>query len=207
VGLAGSSAIIIATLQALAQQSGIDLVPTQIASLAHTIEREDLGIAGGWQDQLIQSHGVSALMDFGELPNLEALTLPQKPPIPLYLAWSTRSSEPSGDAHSALRAQRDKGDPVWAEFAKLAYAAGSALVKGNIHDLKAAIDATFDLRATVMDIAPLQRAMIDIARSLGAPANFAGSGGAIIGVAPKDQLAFRAGISDADLDIVLWEAQ
>jgi glucuronokinase len=207
VGLAGSSAIVIATIRALSANIGAEFSSTRIAYLAHTIEREDLDIAGGFQDQVIQSHGVSAVMDFSNSPSVTPLTIPQEPSIPLYLAWSTGAAEPSGEAHSALRAERDTDDPVWAEFAKHAYDAASALTKGNIHDLKAAIDATFDLRTTVMDIAPSQRAMIDVARRLGASANFAGSGGAIIGVVPKEVDTFMTGIAAAGLELVTWDAR
>ncbi len=203
VGLAGSSAIVIATLRALDQYVGSALSTLEIARLAHQVEREDLGIAGGWQDQIIQSHATSGLMEFGEEPTLTPLKAPD-PPIPLYVAWSERAAEVSGHAHSDLRKQRDAADPVWTDLAKQARRAAVAISQRNVHELKRSIDETFDIRRVIMDIAPLQQDMIDTARACGASANFAGSGGAILGVLPKDGPAFLQHMRDAGYDVETW---
>lgn len=203
VGLAGSSAIVIATLTALDRHARSGLQRADIARLAHQVEREDLGIAGGWQDQVIQSHGTSGLMEFSPQPLLTPLEIPD-PPIPLYLAWSADAAESSGHAHRDLRQQRDSTDPVWAELGQLARRAAHAIQVRNVHELKAAIDGTFDIRRTVMNIAAPQQAMIDSARSLGASANFAGSGGAILGVVPKDETGFLERMRSAGYDIETW---
>ena len=203
VGLAGSSAIVIATLRALDQHVGSELSTSEIARLAHQVEREDLGIAGGWQDQIIQSHAKSGLMEFGENPTLTALEVPD-PPIPLYVAWSEQAAEASGHAHTDLRKQRDAADPVWSELARLARRAAAAIEQRDVHELKDAIDATFDIRRTIMDIAPRQQTMIDTARAFGASANFAGSGGAILGVLPKNGPAFLEHLRDAGYDAETW---
>ena len=63
-GLAGSSAIIIATIKALKQFSGIKLSNYDIAELAMTVETSELGIACGPQDRYIISFGGIAFMDF-----------------------------------------------------------------------------------------------------------------------------------------------
>ncbi len=44
------------------------------------------------------------------------------------------------------------------------------------------INANYDLRRTIMNIAPENQRMIDVAREAGASAKFAGSGGAIVGL-------------------------
>src|SRR5947209_17749657 len=51
VGLGSSSALAIAVLRALDDLLETRLTPAQLASLAHAIEREDLGVPGGRQDQ------------------------------------------------------------------------------------------------------------------------------------------------------------
>ena len=203
VGLAGSSAIVIATLRALDQYVGADLSTVEIGRLAHRVERADLGIAGGWQDQVIQSHAVSGLMEFGREPVLAPLDVPD-PPVPLYLAWSEQAAEASGHAHTDLRKQRDATDPVWAQLARLARSAASAIERRDVHELKHTIDETFNIRRTIMDIAPRQQTMIDMARSFGASANFAGSGGAILGVLPKNGTAFLEDMRDAGYDAETW---
>ena len=44
------------------------------------------------------------------------------------------------------------------------------------------MNANFDLRRTIMNIAPENLRMIEAARAVGASAKFAGSGGAIVGL-------------------------
>src|SRR4029077_13716891 len=50
-GLGGSSALVTAMVAALALLGDRRLRAEELARLAYRIEREDLGIAGGWQDQ------------------------------------------------------------------------------------------------------------------------------------------------------------
>lgn len=207
VGLAGSSAIVIASLQALNSFTGAGLASMDIAGLAHTVERVDLGIAGGWQDQLVQSHGVSALVECAEPRRVEPVEVATEPPIPLYLAWSNAAAEASGQVHRSLRAERSPTDPQMMELAALARSAAASLSVRDVHSLKQAINATFDIRRTIMDIAPAQSRMIDTARNLGASANFAGSGGAIIGVLPKNGTHFMEQLSEAGYDVVHWDAE
>ena len=59
VGLAGSSAIVIAALRA----AGVDLEPPEVAELALAIERDDLGIAAGLQDRAVQAFDQPVLVD------------------------------------------------------------------------------------------------------------------------------------------------
>jgi glucuronokinase len=44
------------------------------------------------------------------------------------------------------------------------------------------MNENFDLRRTIMNIAPENLRMVEVARSTGASAKFAGSGGAIVGL-------------------------
>lgn len=206
VGLAGSSAIVLAALRTLDHHVGSGLSAADLMALAHTIERSDLGIAGGWQDQLIQSHGVSGLMEFAGGPRIEPLDLPDVA-IPLYLAWSETASEDSGDAHRGLRDQRNASDPVWADLAGHARRAAHAIAERDVHELKDAINTTFDIRRQIMDISPAQLAMVDVARGLGASANFAGSGGAIVGVLPKHSDGFLNKMRNAGYKIDTWSMQ
>lgn len=203
VGLAGSSAIVIATIRALAEATEASLTDRDVAEMAHTIERVDMGIAGGWQDQIIQSNrtGLPLLMEFAE-PITAAVVTPA--PIPLFVAYSTGGAQPSGISHADLRSRAHELADVMGELAELARAAADALASHNTHELKQAIDTTFDLRSTIMTIEPAHRAMIDAAREAGAACNFAGSGGAISGVVPKDSETFVAALESAGLTVVTW---
>ena len=222
VGLAGSSAIVTAVLRALDELTTTgSLSPMQIARLAHRAERLDLGIAGGWQDQLVQSHGVSALVECNEPLRVTPLSAPPDP-IPLYLAWSPGAGESSGRAHAQLRAstgrptctgsaEESNADSRLAktmqELASLARVAANAYEDRNIHQLKETIDATIGLRREIMDLNPAHSDMVDIAHGLGASANFAGSGGAIVGVLPKNGSTFTQRLVDAGYQVRTWDAQ
>ncbi len=206
VGLAGSSAIVVAVIQALAKHTSANLEPMQVAQLAYDVERVDLGIAGGWQDQLIQSHGYSALIECAEPRNVHPIAMSTDRPIPLYLAWSYSAAQASGDAHAKLQSTHTPESPQMRELAELGRQAAASFASGDVHSLKQAINSTFDIRRTVMDIAPAQVEMVETARNLGASANFAGSGGAILGVLPKDGDGFLGQLRGVGYEVATWEA-
>jgi len=64
-GLGGSSALVTSCVGALAMLRGRDLSRGEVARLSYAIEREDLGIAGGWQDQYAAAFGGFNLLEFG----------------------------------------------------------------------------------------------------------------------------------------------
>jgi len=63
-GLGGSSALVTAVVAALAMLGDRPLTATALADTAYRIEREDLGIAGGWQDQYAAAFGGCNLLVF-----------------------------------------------------------------------------------------------------------------------------------------------
>lgn len=63
-GLGGSSALVTAVVGALAAFGGRALTADELARLAYAIERDDLGIAGGWQDQYASAFGGCNLLEF-----------------------------------------------------------------------------------------------------------------------------------------------
>ena len=63
-GLGGSSALVTACVGALAALEGRPMSAFDVARLSYAIEREDLGIAGGWQDQFAAAFGGFNLLEF-----------------------------------------------------------------------------------------------------------------------------------------------
>ncbi|OHB70543.1 MAG: hypothetical protein A2V70_18650, partial [Planctomycetes bacterium RBG_13_63_9] len=140
VGLAGSSAIIVATLRCLMEFYGIE-IPRQVQpSLVLSVETEELGIAAGLQDRVVQTYEGLVYMDFarermqehcgypcGVYEPLDPALLP-----PLYIAYSTETSnsvaaianqrelhlarareasQPTEIVHANLRARYEQGEP------------------------------------------------------------------------------------------------
>ncbi|HEX2973547.1 MAG TPA: hypothetical protein VHP11_14525, partial [Tepidisphaeraceae bacterium] len=114
----------------------------------------------------------------------EALNLPKLPP--LYVAYDADRAEVSDIPHRNLRELFNRGDPAvvgaMQKFRELTDRGRRALMAGDWDELNTVVDANFDLRRSIMNIAPENLRMVQVARSTGASAKFAGSGGAIIGL-------------------------
>src|SRR5262245_13551353 len=64
VGLAGSSAIVTATLRALLQFYGVEVERPVLPNLILSVERDELGIGAGLQDRVAQVYEGAVFMDF-----------------------------------------------------------------------------------------------------------------------------------------------
>lgn len=200
VGMAGSSAIIVATLRALIEFYQVDVPKHVQPSLALSVETMELGIAAGLQDRVVQIYEGLVSMDFaketttiedgmecGLYENLDTNHLP-----PVYVAYSTDVGEPTYVVHNPLRARYNSGDEevvkAMQTFADLTIQAKQAIADGDAETLHQLIDKNFDTRASICNISDSHLAMINAARSVGASAKFAGSGGAIVGTFRDNQM-------------------
>ncbi|MBI3822392.1 MAG: GHMP kinase [Planctomycetes bacterium] len=194
VGLAGSSAIVVATLRALLAFHELTVPPEVLPSHALSVENDELGISAGLQDRVIQFYGGLVYMDFaphrqqsqcglshGRYESLPCSRLP-----PLYLAYSNAMSKSSGAVHSPLRQSYLTGDPKvragMVRLAELTEEARGAILGEKWDRLGSLINETFATRQSMYEPDKNLVAMVTLAQNLGASANFAGSGGAIIGI-------------------------
>lgn len=188
VGLSGSSAIVIAALRALAAWFGVEIAPHALAELALAAEVEDLRIAAGPMDRIVQSYGGLLYMDLSgprgphAYRRLDPGLLP-----PLCVAWDPERGASSGVAHGDLRARFERGDrDVLDAVAALRGCAADgldALERRDVRAFQRVVDRNFDLRASICEIAERDRRMIELARGRGAAAKFCGSGGSVVAVA------------------------
>lgn len=195
VGLAGSSALVIASLRAFAAWTGHRWDPIELAELALAVERQRLGISAGLQDRLVQAVGTPISMTFDPVGYRE-LTVPDD--LSLFVAWNPHGSQSSDTVHRSLRRRFDGGDPdvhaAMLELGVQAARARRAIEDGDVVLLGAAMNRSFDLRASMIEIDATQQMLIDLGRTSNAAVNSAGSGGSVIGLArrPEDVATLRA---------------
>lgn len=193
VGLAGSSAIIVATLRALLKYYDVSMPLDVQPSFVLSVETDELGIAAGLQDRVIQVYGGLVFMDFtpdamvrkhglwcGRYEPLDPALLP-----PIYVAFSADVGEPTEVFHNDLRARHARGEPevvqAMAKCASLAQRGRDALVAGQPEQLHQLVDENFATRQSICQLPTAHVEMVMRARAVGASAKFAGSGGAIVG--------------------------
>ncbi len=202
VGLAGSSSIIVSTLRCLLEYYAVEM-PLQLQpSFVLSVEMDELGINAGLQDRVIQCYEGLVYMDFGKereqiidglkcyhYETLDPALLP-----PIYVAYHDAMSEPTELFHNDLRGRYDRGEPLIVQamqrFASLAKAGRDALLAEDGERLGELIDQNFDTRISIAQLPAWQVQMVETARSTGATAKFAGSGGGIVGTY-RDEASYR----------------
>lgn len=187
VGLAGSSAIVIGALRALGELFGERIDDAGLPGIALACEREDLGIFAGLQDRVVQTYGGLLFMEFspdGEECRMEPLDADRLPP--LFVAWLPGSGTDSGRVHTSARERFDRGDPevvaTMREIADLARRALRPLITRDAAELGLLMERNLELRGHIYDLDPRHVEMVRVAGAHGAPANYTGSGGAIVGL-------------------------
>jgi glucuronokinase len=131
--------------------------------------------------ELMEAHG------HGNYERMDSRLLPN-----VYVAYRTSLSEGTEVFHGNLRERWQHGDPdvvsamkTWAGYAEEGRA---CLLSRNYSRLNELIDANFDLRSQIYQIDRGNLEMVHTARAGGATANFAGSGGAIVGTYKNDEV-------------------
>lgn len=200
VGMAGSSAIITAVFRTLMQFYEVDIPREVLPGLIMRVETEEVGIQAGLQDRVIQVYGGMVYMDF-DRSHLESHGYGRYEPLdrsilpPLYLAYRTDHGEDSGVYHSNLKARWDAGDSEIVDamrgFGAITDRGRACLEAGDVGGFSDCMDENFDLRAKITTLDPKNARMVEVARGVGVPGKFAGSGGAVIGVCEDDTVFAR----------------
>ncbi len=201
VGLAGSSAIVVAALRGLAEWFDVAIPPVDLAELALAAELEDLGIAAGAMDRVIQAHEGLLCMDLaeprgpGSYEHLDPAALP-----PLFVAWDLRGGQASGRAHGTLRARWLAGDPevlaTIQAFRALVDEGVACLRDGDHARFRALLNENFEMRTRIFAVSDRDRALVAVAAGMGGAAKLCGSGGAVVGMAPPGEAA--RGLADLE---------
>jgi glucuronokinase len=200
VGMAGSSALITATLRCLMEFYGIDIAREAQPSLVLSVEKDELGIGAGLQDRVTQVYEGVVYMDFD--PAHEHLVQgliaykyePMSPGLlpPLFMAYHSSLSEPTEMFHNDIRGRFNRGEEkvvkAMRHFAELAARGREALLKGDTKRLAQLINENFDTRRGIYNLPSWQVQMVEVARQCGASAKFAGSGGTIIGMYQDEKM-------------------
>ncbi len=190
LGLAGSSALVTATLRCLLEYYDIDIPKPIQPNVILRVETEELGIAAGLQDRVIQVYEGCVFMDFdralmeaqghGAYESLDPGLLPN-----LFIAYRRDLGEGSETFHNNIKERWRQGDPevvqAMKDFAGYASEARDLIVAGKGTEIGPLIDANFDRRRSIFQLDPRNVDMVERARSVGAHGKFSGSGGAIVG--------------------------
>jgi glucuronokinase len=197
VGLAGSSAIITACLRALMTFYGVSIAKYIQANLILSAEMDELRIAAGLQDRVIQVYEGLVYMDFnkelmakqgyGNYEALEPALLPK-----LYIAYRGDLSEPTEVFHNNLRDRFESGDRnivgAMRYWAGLTDKVKRSLLNRQLDNIGDLLNSNFDRRRKIYRLSEDNILMVETARRLGASAKFTGSGGAIVGTYENEQM-------------------
>jgi D-glycero-alpha-D-manno-heptose-7-phosphate kinase len=141
-GLGSSSAIVVATLNAFVQWYGLSLAPYDKAHLAYVLEREELGIQGGMQDQYSAVFGGFNFIEFdgtGVVVNPlrispEVVNELQYSLVLCYTGGPRLSAHIIGSQISNYQARRNEVVDAMERLKELTVAMKAALVRGRLDE-------------------------------------------------------------------------
>lgn len=192
-GLGSSSAVMVSVIGLVAQHCNLDLTPYEVAELAYALEREDLGIPGGSQDQYAAAFGGFNFIEFEadqtivnplrirdstvhELEHNMLLAFTGTTRVSDHIIEDQRSRYETGDATAleGLRAQKE-----------LAAAMKVALVRGEVDTLGRLLGEAWEQKqkmSTRISTPLIQEAYTEAlqAGALGGKVTGAGGGGHMV---------------------------
>ncbi len=178
-GLGGSSALVVAMAAALAALRGIRLTADRLARLSYSIERDDLGISGGFQDQYATAFGGFNLIEFARdgvtvtpvhLSDETVTALEEN--LFLWYTGSVRRNVGIIERQIALwREGREETRMGLKELHELAYVMRDAVEAGDIDALGASLRDAFEskrrMNPSITEHTEIDE-MLEVARASGA---------------------------------------
>jgi glucuronokinase len=197
LGMAGSSALVSATIKCLMEFYDVEIPKPILPNIILSAEADELGISAGLQDRVVQVFQGLVYMDFdknlieargyGAYENLDPALLPN-----VYIAYRDSLSEGSEVVHNTIRQRWNAGDPevvqAMRDFAEYTDRVKELLVAGRGAEIGKWLDKNFDRRRSITAIDPAHLELIERARSAGASAKFSGSGGCIVGTYEDEEM-------------------
>jgi glucuronokinase len=200
-------------MRGLMQFYGVSIPKPQLANLILSAEKAELRIEAGLQDRVVQVFQGLVYMDFNRALMekrgygiYEALDIDLLPN--LYIAYCTDLAEGSEITHNDLRERHNRGDvdvlTALAQCAELTEKARFLLETQRGNEIAPLLNRNFDLRRSILIISDGNLRMVETARSVGASANFTGSGGAIIGTYADEAMysCLEANLSAININMI-----
>lgn len=202
VGLAGSSALVVAAIESVLAVWGEHLDQRVVAALALRAETDDLGIAAGWQDRIVQAVRSPVLVDTASFDRCGDVDVPVvrrvRPVAPLVVGWLESAADESGTYHAGVRARSEAQHPrsdVWrsslTELGDLARRAADAADADDRVTFAALADRTWSVRQSVVPLRADHTELVESVRRLGVAATTPGSGGSVVAVPLDDETVGR----------------
>jgi D-glycero-alpha-D-manno-heptose-7-phosphate kinase len=219
-GLGSSSTMVVAILTAFAELLHLPLGEYDVAHLAFEIERQDIGLRGGAQDQYAATFGGVNFMEFHEqnrvivnplrikkwiLSELEASTV-------LYYTGVSRSSDKIiAQQIESYKSGVGKSVEAVHQLKRDAVAMKDALLRGNIRDFGAIMGRSWEAKRNLADQIsnPEIDEIMNVARRAGAWAgkvSGAGGGGFIVFIVdPVERVQLIRTLNQLDGDVVSFQ--
>jgi glucuronokinase len=190
VGLAGSSALVTATLRCLMEYYDVAISKPMQANLILSVENDELGISAGLQDRVIQVYEGLVYMDFareliesrgyGEYEQLDIDSLPN-----LFIAYRTDKTEGSEVFHNNVRERWNRGEQQVVDTlegcAECAQEARDLIVAGKGDEIGPLLNRNFELRRSMYNLDPRNTRLVETAQHFGCGCKYSGSGGTVVG--------------------------
>lgn len=200
-GLGGSSALVTGVVAGLAMLGERRLDGHELARISYSIERDDLGISGGWQDQYAAAFGGFNLIEFSRQgvqvspirASAETLGRLEDHLMLCYTGFVRRNVGLIDTQIELYRQGREDTVLGMKQLQEIAYAMRDAVEQGNVDELGAMLRDAFvakrRMNPHIAEHTPIE-AMLAAAREAGAYGGKvcgAGGGGYLLLAAPPDR--------------------